>query len=125
VEAALYEYRHTRPLTSAAFAVRLLQHAGLVFVLLVVSLAVGMLGFHAIERMPWVDAFLNASMLLGGMGPVFEIPLTDPGKVFAGAYALYCGLLVIAATGVMLAPVVHRIMHRLHWQEETREPGQR
>jgi hypothetical protein len=122
----LYEHRHARPLTRAAFAVRLLQHAGLVFVLLVVSLAVGMLGFHAIEpRMHWVDAFLNASMLLGGMGPVFEFRLTDPGKVFAGAYALYCGLLVIAATGVMLAPVVHRIMHRLHWQDETREPGQR
>lgn len=61
----------------------------------------------------WIDAFLNASMLLGGMGPV-DTPCTFGGKLFAGFYALYCGLVVIIAAGVILAPIVHRILHRLH-----------
>ncbi len=72
-----------------------------------------MVGYHVLERVSWLDAFLNASMLLGGMGPV-TIPVTSGGKLFAGLYALYCGLAVILVAGVILAPVAHRILHTFH-----------
>jgi hypothetical protein len=78
-----------------------------------VSLMVGMLGYRSLEQMGWVDAFLNASMLLGGMGPV-NAPVSQGGKIFAGLYALYCGLVVIFVAGLLLAPVLHRVLHRLH-----------
>jgi hypothetical protein len=76
-----------------------------------------MLGFHGIEGLSWIDAFLNASMLLGGMGPV-NTPATFVGKLFAGIYALYCGLAVLAAAGVLLAPVLHRARHLFHWGKD-------
>jgi hypothetical protein len=81
--------------------------------MIAVSLFIGMLGYHSLERLGWIDAFLNAAMLLGGMGPV-NSPVTDAGKLFAGLYALYCGLAVILAAGIILAPVAHRILHRFH-----------
>ena len=84
--------------------------------LIAVSLAIGMIGYHALERLAWLDAFLNAAMLLGGMGPV-AVPITPGGKLFAGLYALYCGLVVIIAAGIILAPVAHRILHRVHLEE--------
>jgi len=117
--AGLYEHRRAPILPLKAFAGRIALHASLVVSMLVVSLAIGMVGFHAIDAMSWLDAFFNASMLLGGMGPVFDHPLSDDGKLFAGLYALYCGLVVIAAIGVMLAPVMHRVMHRLHWEDKS------
>lgn len=80
------------------------------------SLGIGMIGYHGFERLPWLDAFLNAAMLLGGMGPV-EVPVTEAGKLFAGCYALYCGLVVLFVAGIIFAPVAHRIMHRLHLEE--------
>jgi hypothetical protein len=75
-----------------------------------------MLGYNAIEGLSWIDAFLNAAMLLGGMGPV-NTPLTFGGKLFAGLYALYCGLVVIVVAGVLLAPVVHRALHKFHFTQ--------
>ena len=75
-----------------------------------------MAGYMHYERLVWRDAFLNAAMLLGGMGPV-DRPVTDGGKVFAGAYALYAGLLFLFVLAIILAPVVHRILHRFHWDE--------
>jgi hypothetical protein len=113
----LYEHRHSPILPRRAFVARLLRHASWVAGLLGLSLFAGMLGFHEIEGMSWLDAFLNASMLLGGMGPVFDHPLSDAGKLFAGCYALYAGLAFIAVAGIVLAPVVHRVLHRLHWDE--------
>jgi hypothetical protein len=88
----------------------------MVALLLVGSLAAGMAGYAAFEHLGWVDAFLNASMLLGGMGPV-NAPLTDAGKLFAGMYALYAGLVFIVSAGVLFAPVLHRVMHRFHLEE--------
>jgi hypothetical protein len=88
--------------------------------LIAASLLAGMAGYHALERLSWIDAFLNAAMLLGGMGPV-AVPVTDGGKVFAGLYALYCGLVVIAVAGIVLVPVAHRILHRFHVEEEERD----
>jgi hypothetical protein len=78
-----------------------------------------MTGFHLLAQYPWIDAFLESAMLLGGMGPVGHLgETTDSAKLFAGCYALYAGLLFIAASGILFAPVVHRIMHHLHWREE-------
>ena len=80
------------------------------------SLALGMWGYEYYERLPWRDAFLNSAMLLAGEGPV-QLALSEAGKVFAGLYALYCGLVVIAVTGLLLAPGIHHLMHRVHWEE--------
>ncbi len=74
-----------------------------------------MAGYMHYENLPWRDAFLNTAMLLGGMGPV-DAPKTDGGKLFAGFYALYAGLVFIIGASVILAPVLHRILHKFHWE---------
>ncbi len=81
------------------------------------SLALGMAGYAHYERLPWRDAFLTSAMLLGGMGPVAP-PATPAGKVVAGLYARYCGLVVLVAVGIVFAPLLHRLLHRLHWIDE-------
>jgi hypothetical protein len=83
------------------------------------SLVAGMLGYHVTEDMGWVDAFANASMILSGMGPLEPLKTTG-GKVFAGFYALYSGLVLILASSVVLAPIVHRMFHRFHLEEDAR-----
>ena len=83
------------------------------------SLGVGMAGYHYFEGLDWIDAYLNAAMLLGGMGPVNPIRTTS-GKVFAGLYALYAGMVVLVAAGILMAPVFHRFIHRFHLEEEAR-----
>ena len=88
--------------------------------LIAVSLYGGMCGYRYFEGMPWVDAFVNASMILSGMGPVSTLE-TSGGKIFAGSYALYSGLALILATGLIIAPVVHRVMHRFHLESERDE----
>jgi len=85
--------------------------------LLAVSLSIGMLGYHWLAPMGWVDAFLNAAMLLGGMGPVDPLN-NDVAKLFAGGYALYCGVVFIATAGLVLAPVGAHILHRFHLDQE-------
>jgi hypothetical protein len=95
---------------------RMLTHAGISFGILGFSLLVGIWGYEHYENLPWRDAFLNAAMLLGGMGPV-KTDLSEPGKVFAGLYALYAGLVVIAVAGLLLGPGVHHLMHNVHWDE--------
>ena len=81
--------------------------------LVIVSLVVGMAGYHGYEGISWLDAFLNASMILSGMGPLLQ-PATTGGKLFAGFYALYSGLAVLVIAGVIFGPVVHRFLHRFH-----------
>ena len=81
-----------------------------------VSLGIGMAGYMGFEGLSWTDAFLNAAMLLGGEGPIWA-PKTEAGKIFAGAYALYSGLLLVALAGYLLVPVFHRVLHRFHWEE--------
>lgn len=112
-----YEPRHTRPIPMRLFVLRMLRHGGAAMIIVGASIAVGMAGYEHYEGLEWRDAFLNASMLLGGMGPV-EAPHTPHGKIFAGCYALYSGLVFIVSAGVIGAPVVHRIVHRLNWAEE-------
>src|SRR5262249_22034555 len=89
--------------------------------LIFVSLLAGMSGYHFLEDLPWIDAFLNAAMILGGMGPVAPIQ-SFGGKLFAGFYALYSGLVVIVAAGVIFAPVFHRMIHKFHAEAGGREP---
>jgi hypothetical protein len=116
----MYERRSVPPVSRAVFALRLAQHLGFALLVIAVSLLAGMIGYAHFEGLSWLDAFLNASMLLGGMGPV-ETPRTAGGKLFAGMYALYAGMVFLIVAGVLLAPVVHRVMHRFHWEQEDRE----
>jgi hypothetical protein len=88
--------------------------------LLIGSLGMGMIGYHHFETMSWVDAFVNASMILSGMGPVSTLN-TDAGKLFAGCYALYSGLAFILSLGIVFAPVVRRYLHRFHLEEEHKD----
>jgi hypothetical protein len=96
---------------------RMLRHAGAAFLLVVLSLALGMAGYEGFEDLPWRDAFLNSAMILGGMGPV-DAPQTEAGKVFAGLYALYCGLVFLVCVSVVLAPLLHRALHKFHWKTD-------
>jgi hypothetical protein len=96
-----------------AFLTRMGTSLAMAGVLIVVSLLIGMTGYQTLEGMSAVDAYLNASMLLGGMGPVDTLH-TNAGKIFAATYALYCGVMLIVTTGIILAPVVHRVLHALH-----------
>ncbi len=110
----MYEDLRTRPVPRLAFARRMAGHVGAVALLVLASVVAGMAGYEHYERLGWRDAFLNAAMLLGGEGPV-ETPASPGGKVFAGLYALYSGLVFIVAFGVILTPVLHRMMHKFHW----------
>lgn len=95
---------------------RMFNHFAIALGILGMSLGLGIWGYEHYEHLPWQDAFLNAAMLLGGMGPV-KTDLSEPGKLFAGLYALYAGLVVIAVTGLLLAPGVHHLMHNVHWDD--------
>jgi hypothetical protein len=86
-------------------------------VLIFISLLVGMAGYHWLEQFTWLDAFDNAAMILSGMGPL-SVPHTTTGKLFEGLYALYSGLVLIIATGIILAPIIHRVMHRFHLEDD-------
>lgn len=113
----MYEKRSDALLSRSAFLARVLGHLGVAVALAAFSLLLGMAGYHYFEGFPATDAFLDSAMLLGGMGPV-RAPVTTGGKLFAGCYALYAGLLFIVAAGVVLAPLFHRIVHRFHLEAE-------
>jgi len=104
----------TQPLLPRSeFLRRLARHGGLAFLFIAASLLVGMAGYRAIAGLSWLDSFLNASMILTGMGPVS--PMTSPAaKVFAGCYALFSGLAFLSSAGILFAPIVHRAIHRFH-----------
>ena len=97
---------------------RVLQNFAVSMALIGGSLTVGILGYRLTEGMSWIDAYLNAAMLLGGMGPVKPDLETRGGKIFAGLFALYSGMVVIAAASILLAPVFHRFVHRFHLEED-------
>ncbi len=113
----MYEPRTQRPVSRTVFVRRLAGHLLVALALLAVSMGVGMAGYMGLEDLPWRDAFLNAAMLLGGMGPV-DAPKTDAGKLFAGIYALYAGIVFIATAALILTPVAHRVLHRFHWSDK-------
>ena len=113
----MYESRSHPPISRGRFIGRVLRHVAAALTLVVVSVAVGMAGYEHFEGLPWRDAFLNTAMIAGGMGPV-DAPKTNEGKVFAGIYALYAGLVFIATAALLLAPLVHRVMHKFHWERD-------
>ena len=112
----MYESKTHPPIPRERFIRRVLLHAAAALALLLVSLVLGMAGYGYFEHLAWRDAFLNAAMLLGGMGPV-DAPRTDGGKLFAGLYALYAGLIFLITAGLIFTPVVHRILHKFHWEQ--------
>ena len=116
--AKMYENRKKALLPLRAFYARVARSIALGFAIVMVSLGIGMAGYHGFEGLSWLDAFLNAAMILSGMGPVATMQ-TTLGKLFAGCYALYSGLALISTLAVIIAPVFHRFLHRFHMEAES------
>jgi len=116
---ALFRFEHRRdPMASGAvFAGRLVLSVFAALLIVAVALLIGMVGYRTTEHMSWLDSFVNSAMLLGGMGPVDALHTND-GKLFAGVYALFCGLIIIFATGIVLAPALHRVLHSFHVESD-------
>ena len=112
-----FEHRKEPLLPRSKFLWRLFGHAMLSFVFIVVSLVIGIIGYRHYEGMSWIDAYVNAAMILGGMGPIGELH-TVGGKLFAGFYALYSGLIAIIAVGILAAPILHRFLHHFHMETD-------
>jgi hypothetical protein len=112
----VYEHRSKPLLPRVEFTFRVLRHASLACGILIAALGIGVLGYRLFEGMPWVDATLNASMILGGMGPVGTL-CTTGGKLFASGYALFSGVVFIGVMGLVLAPFAHRLLHRFHLED--------
>lgn len=108
-----FEHRGQPLVSRKVFLQRVLRYFGFAAAIILVSLGIGVVGYHLIEGMSWIDALLNASMLLGGMGPVDTLH-TAAGKVFASLYALFSGVVFLVAVGVLIAPIFHRFLHRFH-----------
>lgn len=116
----MFEHRSKPLLPRRQFYVRLARSAGIALLLVVFALGIGMAGYRTFEPMSWVDAFVNAAMILSGMGPVSSLQ-TDGGKIFAGCYALFSGLAFLTSLGIIFAPVFHRFLHKFHLEESRRE----
>lgn len=116
----MYEHRSSPLIARRLFWRRMATHVGAAFIIMTLSLVVGTLGYHLLGRLAWVDAFENASMILGGMGPVGTIANT-PGKLFASFYALYSGVVFLFAAGLLVAPVFHRMLHHFHLESGRRK----
>ncbi len=117
----MYEHRKEKLLRRPEFARRVLLHLAVAFGAILVALMIGVAGYHYLGHLAWIDALLNASMILGGMGPVDPLTTTSA-KLFASMYALFSGLMFIGILGILLVPFVHRLMHRLHI-DEAGDPG--
>ena len=108
----MYESKH-RPLAPVhIFVRRMVRHLVIGFSIIFISLFIGMYGYHYFERMDWVTSYVNAAMILSGMGPVDPL-LTEHGKIFAGSYALYSGIVFLVVIAIFIAPLFHRFLHKL------------
>jgi len=112
-----YEHKSESLIPLLKFIKRILNSLGLILCLIIISLSIGILGYRISENMSWIDSFYNASLILSGMGPATELK-TDAGKIFASLYALYSGIIIIAASGILLAPLFHRMIHKFHIEKE-------
>jgi len=112
----LYEHSKEKLLPRRRFFRRVLAHFALALLAILLALAIGVAGYHYLGELPWIDALLNAAMILGGMGQVATLTKTGA-KLFASAYALFAGLVFIGILGILLVPFAHRLMHRLHIEE--------
>ncbi|MDO8301671.1 MAG: hypothetical protein Q7T18_00365 [Sedimentisphaerales bacterium] len=109
----MFEHHSEPLLPRRLFAVRIIGHAALAIAVILLALAIGMFGYHYLEGLAWLDSFLNAAMILGGMGPVDELHY-PAAKLFAGIYALFSGLVFIGVASIIVLPVAHRLLHTLH-----------
>jgi hypothetical protein len=116
----LFEHKTEPLIPRAAFLTRLGTYIGIAAGIICGSLAIGVIGYHATEGLTWIDSLLNASMILGGMGPVNQLQ-TVAGKLFASLYALYSGIVFLVTAGVVMAPVLHRFLHHFHIEDEDRK----
>ena len=117
----MFEHRSSPLLPRQAFYRRVINCFLLSQAVVAVALSIGMAGYHFFEDMNWVDAFENAAMILSGMGPVSTLQ-SDTGKIFAGCYALFSGLMFITVAGIVLAPVAHRALHKFHLESGRKNP---
>ena len=115
--------RHAPLLSRTEFAARVAWNAAVATALIIASLAIGVVGYHATANLGWIDSLLNASMILTGMGPVDQLE-SDPAKIFASLYALFSGVAFLTIVAVLMAPLVHRFLHRFHLDlaDEERDP---
>ncbi|MEO6338310.1 MAG: hypothetical protein ABIP71_15995 [Verrucomicrobiota bacterium] len=113
----MYEHRTKKLLSREAFAKRVTLHVKLALAVISVVLGIGVAGYHYLADIGWIDALLNASMILGGMGPVTSLE-KDGAKIFASFYALFCGLVFVGIASLLIAPFAHRLLHSLHIDEE-------
>jgi TRAP-type C4-dicarboxylate transport system permease small subunit len=120
----MFEHHREPVLSHREFLQRLLRSVRLALGIIALSLLIGVLGYHFIAGLDWVDSFENASMILSGMGPVDDMP-GDTAKILAGCYALFSGVVFLTTVAVLLAPMVHRMLHRLHAATDEDEKGER
>ncbi len=113
----MFEHRTEALLPWSAFVARIIRQLLIAAGVVALALAIGVVGYHGLDGLRWVDALLNAAMILGGMGPVDALH-TDAAKLFASAYALFSGVVFIAVAGLLLAPLFHRLMHHFHLELE-------
>ena len=113
----MYEHRKQPLATKTTFYQRIFKNIFIALLIMLVCLVIGVLGYHYTDNIPWIDAIHNASMILSGMGPVVTIQ-SETGKIFSSGYALFSGVIFITNVGVILAPAVHRIFHRLHLEDK-------
>src|SRR3954469_4919969 len=113
----MYETRRQKPIARPQFMRRIAGHALIAAGIIAISIGVGIAGYCGFEHLSAIDGFLNTAMLLGGMGPV-NAPVTFAGKLFAGFFALYAGLVFIVVAALLFTPLLHRLMHRFHWDDK-------
>jgi hypothetical protein len=113
----MFEHRKQPLLPRRHFYARLARSAAIAMLIVIISLALGMAGYHFFENLSWLDAFVNAAMILSGMGPVAQLQ-TSAGKFFAGCYALFSGLAFLSAVGIIFTPLFHRFIHKFHVETE-------
>lgn len=118
----MFEHRQRPLITRKEFVSRQLWYAGFSSVILISSIGIGTAGYHFFGRLPWIDSFLNAAMILTGMGPVDHLD-TKAGKMFAAFYALFSGISFLTFVAVLFAPIYHRFLHKFHLDTENYDNG--
>lgn len=115
----MYEHKSKPLISHGQFALRIAIHISIAIGVVIIALGIGILGYHVLESLSWVDSLENAAMILGGMGPI-NVLQTDAGKIFASCYALFSGLVFMLVFGIISAPALHRLIHRFHLDDENR-----
>ena len=114
----MYEHKSKPLISRGKFALRIAIHISIAIGVVIIALGIGILGYHLLESLSWIDSLENAAMILGGMGPVSELH-SDGGKIFAACYALFAGLVFILVFGIVSAPALHRLIHHFHLDDES------